>query len=230
VAAGVIVAGTGFESLTCSPRAPAAIAFVCAPHPTTHTGDKKGHWIGILLLIASVTITSIRRAVTQHIFQRSRPESAFKQRTKLQMLPFVSIGTVVTSFLLAGILEHQAYEKIMEIHTLGSIALPAAVVSLCIMILTISELVIVSITTATIMAVLTVIHTIFSVLAGVLRQHDQVFRNQWIGFGICSVGSAMYFYARSRDEDQPKSFQHDADSQDVSAGSIILSQSMGHDG
>lgn len=229
VAAGVIVSGTVFENLPCSPTAPAAIAFVCGLHPTTHTGDKEGQLIGFMLLIALGSLMSIRRAVTQHIFQRSHPESAFKQRTKLQMLPFVLVGTVVTSFLLAGILEPQAFEKITEIHVLESIALPALVIPLCMMIIIIGELLIVGITTATIMAVFEVIKTILSVLAGVLFQTDRVFRNQWIGLGICSVGSAMYFYARSRDEIQPKSFTHDADSQDVSAGSIILTKSMGQD-
>jgi len=208
VAAGVFVAGGVFDTFE-----------------NLNTGEKtkKGHWLGFIYIFASFLVQAFRQALTQHIFQNFvRSESAFKQRSKFQLLPYVSIGTFLTSFLIAGIFDPQAYEKILEDHMIESIALPVVVTSLCIVTLTICEYLILSITAATVLSVLFSIHSLFIALSGILVNHDQVARNQWIGFGICGLGSAIYFYACSQQEDGVL--------QDVSAGSIILSQSMDHNG
>merc|ERR1712187_590591 len=78
------------------------------------------------------------------------------------------------------------------------IALPTLIVSFCIATLTICELLIVSMTAATVMVILSVVHNIPIMVAGIVLYHDQVFRNQWVGFVVCSVGATMYFYARGR--------------------------------
>ena len=99
-------------------------------------------------------------------------------------------------FALAGIFEHRAFAEMIKLHVLEHIALPAAVISFCIMTLTMCELLIVSLTAATVMVILAVVHNIPIMLASIILYHDHIFRNQWIGFFICSVGAAVYFYAR----------------------------------
>jgi drug/metabolite transporter (DMT)-like permease len=199
MAAGFLMIGGLIVNLDCTQQESSFKRALCGPHPDNTWKDKaENSWIGWVLVIASVTISANRWALTQHIFQRSAAESVYRRWTKAQMLPYVSIGTTSMCFFLAIIFERAAYVEITHKHVVA-IIVPAIIVSFCIAILTMSELLIVGITAATVMVILAVVNNIPIVLAGIFLYHDQVFRNQWIGFFMCCVGAITYFYARSQD-------------------------------
>jgi drug/metabolite transporter (DMT)-like permease len=199
LAAGVLVIGALIVNLDCTDQDSAWKSALCGPHSGGWKDKTENSWIGWLLVITSVIISANRWAVTQHIFQRSSHDSAFRRWTKAQMIPYMSIGTTSMCFLLAGIFEHHAWGEVTHKHVV-SIIIPALIVSLCIATLTMSELLIVSMTAATVMVILAVVNNIPIVLAGIVLYHDEVFRNQWIGFCLCSMGAATYFYARGQDK------------------------------
>jgi drug/metabolite transporter (DMT)-like permease len=200
IAAFMLVASGFLENLDCAPGQAAVLDFICGPH---HAAKKDGgkeqddNIIGWILVFASVLVSANRWALMQRIFQHSAPDSAFRQRSKLQLMPILTIGCTATCFVLAGIFEHQAFEEILDGAVLQKIAPAVVIVSFAIMVTALSEILIVSITAATVMTILAVVHNIPIVLAGIFLNHDTVYRNQWIGFAICSAGASLYFYARS---------------------------------
>merc|ERR1740129_2650205 len=114
-------------------------------------------------------------------------------------MPYMSTGTVVACLASAAAFEPGAFAALAGEDVRQRIVQPLLVVSFCIALLTMCELVIVSITAATVMVILAVVHNIPMILAGVIFDNDVVFRNQWVGFAFCSIGAGMYFYARSLD-------------------------------
>lgn len=202
VAAAMLATGAFVDNLDCQPKSPAIVKFLCGTHPRSSDSQTADSVIGWVLVVSSVLVSANRWALTQHIFQRSHPDSAFKKQTKFQMMPYISIGNISICFLLSAIFDSSAYSDILKSRVAEGIALPAVVVSFCIATLTACELLIVSITAATVMVILAVVHNIPIMIAGIVLYHDQIFQNQWIGFSICSVGAVMYFYARTLDKDR----------------------------
>lgn len=196
VAAAMLVAGGVSHGMDCTSPSSAVLALVCGPHPPDPSGSTSDTVLGWLLVVGSVLLSCNRWAATQYIFQRMPPESALMRLTKAQQLPYMAGGTTLAGLLLSRVFEPGAAEDLMGAP--GSILLAAAGVAVFVLIVILSELLIVSITAATIMVILAVVHNFPITLAGVLLFNDRVYRNQWIGLLLCTVGAAIYFEARGR--------------------------------
>jgi len=202
IAALMLVGGALVQGLDCT-HALGVVGVVCGPHSSTLAAHAPGpvedSWQGWVLVVSSVLISANRWAFTQHVFQRSPKQSALRRLEKVQMMPYMSTGTVVACLAFAAAFEPNAFAAIAGKGVWQHIVQPVLVVSSCVALLTMCELVIVSITAATVMVILAVVHNIPMILAGVIFDNDVVFRNQWVGFAFCSIGAGMYFYARSLD-------------------------------
>jgi len=202
VAAGLLVLGGVAENLACSQNSSSFIAALCGPHDEVPSKSAtESTLLGWVFVVASVSISANRWALTQHIFQRFPACSAVRNMTKLQMLPYISPGTTIVCLLLAGVFELEAFAQLPSAAT--DLSVPMLVVSLSITVLTACELLIVDLTAATVMVILSVVHNIPIMLGGVVINHDRVYRNQWFGFALCTVGATVYFAARIHDAPRP---------------------------
>mmetsp|Transcript_28787 Transcript_28787/g.79030 ORF Transcript_28787/g.79030 Transcript_28787/m.79030 type:complete len:401 (-) Transcript_28787:222-1424(-) len=218
-AAALLVVGGVLENLPCGRPSGQALAALCGPHPAGNGKDEAENTIlGWVCIVASVLTSANRWAFTQHIFQRTPPTSALRRLSKVEILPLITPGTTIVCFLLAVAFEHNAFGEFP--HAAGHLALPSFVISLAVMTLTVCELRIVHVTAATVMVILAVVHNIPIILGGVIINHDHVYRNQWLGFSLCSLGAGLYFIARA--QDQPK---HPQQERLVETGSDIGEQS-----
>jgi len=197
VAVVLLVGGGMLEGAKCE-RPTGLLALVCGPHPRTggvENPDMVGGWI---LVFVSVILSSNRWALTQYVLQKSSSMAAVRDMTKLQLLPYMAPATSGVCFAIAAAFEQEAFK--MLIVGMRSMAFSLIVISVSILTLTICELRIVHITAATVMVVLSAVHNIPMLLAGVIVNHDDVFRNQWLGFILCTTGAIVYFTARLGDE------------------------------
>ncbi|CAK0794523.1 unnamed protein product [Prorocentrum cordatum] len=208
LAAALIAGGAAAQALDCTEGTATyrVVALACGPHnfhadpgaaAVTRT---EGTWKGWVMVVSSVLISANRWALTQHIFQRSQAESAFRRWGKLQMMPYMAAGTIFVCLMLAAVFEPGAFSEFVGMGVVENLVPLVLLVSISIAILTICELLIVSMTAATVMVILAVVHNIPMILAGVIIDHDVVFRNQWLGFVLCSVGAVVYFVARNLDD------------------------------
>jgi drug/metabolite transporter (DMT)-like permease len=226
LAAAVLVGGAATQALDCTDRAAGVgvIALVCGPHGfhadpgATEAARTKSSWQGWVMVVSSVLISANRWALTQYVFQRSPVDSAFRRWGKIQMMPYMSAGTIVVCLFLAAMFEPEAFAEFVVRGGVQNLVSFVLLVSFSIALLTMCELLIVSMTAATVMVILAVVNNIPMILAGVIINHDVVFRNQWIGFALCSTGALIYFYARNLDHQVD-----DAESFVASAGSVELS-------
>jgi len=202
VAAGLLVLGGVTENLACSQRSSSFMAALCGPHDEMPSkSDNESTFLGWVFVVASVLISANRWALTQHIFQRFPTNSAVRKMTKMEMLPYISPGTTIVCLVLAGIFEAEAFAQLQFAAT--QLAVPLLIVSASITILVVCELLIVDLTAATVMVILSVVHNIPIMLGGVLINHDRVYRNQLFGFALCTVGATVYFAARMHDAPRP---------------------------
>eukprot|EP00419_Tripos_fusus_P071006 CAMPEP_0172879764 /NCGR_PEP_ID=MMETSP1075-20121228/113328_1 /TAXON_ID=2916 /ORGANISM="Ceratium fusus, Strain PA161109" /LENGTH=309 /DNA_ID=CAMNT_0013731825 /DNA_START=54 /DNA_END=983 /DNA_ORIENTATION=+ len=202
LAAGLLVFGGITENLPCTPHSSIFVATLCGPHDEVpNKSDSENTFSGWVFVVASVLISANRWALTQHIFQRFPTTSAVRNMTKMQTLPYISPGTTLVCLVLAGIFESDAFAQLQA--AAWDLAVPMIVVSASITILTVCELLIVDLTAATVMVILSVVHNIPIMLGGVLINDDRVYRNQLLGFALCTVGATVYFAARMRDAPRP---------------------------
>mmetsp|Transcript_112823 Transcript_112823/g.319041 ORF Transcript_112823/g.319041 Transcript_112823/m.319041 type:complete len:366 (+) Transcript_112823:125-1222(+) len=197
VAAVMLVLGGLIQGMPCAQVRTPLLAAICGTHPPA-SREQRDSLLGWVLVGASVLTSTNRWAFTQYIFQRSPPTSAIRRLTKFQLLLYMSIGTTAVCVLLASFFERRAFAQVAHIG--DKITAIAARTSLCIVVVMVCELLIVSMTAATVMVILSVVHNIPIVLAGIVFCHDRVFRNQWIGFALCIAGAALYLLARNWDQ------------------------------
>mmetsp|Transcript_2017 Transcript_2017/g.6309 ORF Transcript_2017/g.6309 Transcript_2017/m.6309 type:complete len:146 (-) Transcript_2017:30-467(-) len=120
--------------------------------------------------------------------------------SKVQMLPYITPGTSIVCLGIAAALETDAFAELPG--KAGVLALPTVMIALSVATLTVCELRIVHISAATVMVILSVVHNIPIILGGVLWNHDHVYRNQLLGFALCTFGAALYFVARLQDDER----------------------------
>eukprot|EP00928_Gymnodinium_smaydae_P025278 TRINITY_DN20193_c0_g1_i1.p1 TRINITY_DN20193_c0_g1~~TRINITY_DN20193_c0_g1_i1.p1 ORF type:complete len:364 (-),score=49.15 TRINITY_DN20193_c0_g1_i1:88-1179(-) len=196
----LLVMGGLLENLECAGSPSGWYGALCGPHGAPRPASEvRNSWFGVALIVASVLVSSNRWALTQHVFQRYPPQAALRRLTKIQMLPFMAPGQALVCLGLASALEWEAFALLPS--AAGELFTPTLIVSAAIMILMVSELLIVHITAATIMVILAVVHNIPIVMAGHIFNHDVIFRNQLLGFSMCTVGAAVYFYARAQEDE-----------------------------
>eukprot|EP00927_Polykrikos_kofoidii_P048951 TRINITY_DN43110_c0_g1_i1.p1 TRINITY_DN43110_c0_g1~~TRINITY_DN43110_c0_g1_i1.p1 ORF type:complete len:347 (-),score=28.21 TRINITY_DN43110_c0_g1_i1:33-1073(-) len=159
-----------------------------------HGGGSQGtsRIMGIPMQLASITISAQRWCILQFILQRSPPESALSQMSKMAMLARVMPLTGVCCLFLGMAFEPEAFSWAnFHVELLWSMSVIA--VSLSIMLW--MELLLVRHLSAVAFNVLSTVHQIPIVLAGVIFQHDALSIGEVIGFTTCILGAFIYGYA-----------------------------------
>lgn len=150
---------------------------------------------GVMLQVATMVASAQRWSLAQFILQRSPRGSALEQMSPLDLAARVLPLTAAVCFFLALIFEREAFlpENIFSAELMFSIAAIASGVA----VLTVAELRLVQLTSAVAMQVLSTLHQVPLVLAGVLLFHDTVRLASMAGFSLCIVGALCYVRARN---------------------------------
>jgi len=212
-AAVVLVGGGVLESLRCQ-RSTGLVAAVCGPHQQPGSEETEDLELGWALVVLSALLSSNRWALTQFVLQKSTLLSAVGSMSKLQLLPYMSPATSAVCLGMAATFEQNAFSAF--IRGMQSMSSSLLIIAVSILTLTVCELRIVHVTAATVMMVLAAVHNIPMLLAGVLINGDAVFRNQWLGFILCTIGAILYFTARLWDEVEVSGMKkEDADEEEL---------------
>eukprot|EP00933_Yihiella_yeosuensis_P016211 TRINITY_DN13936_c0_g1_i1.p1 TRINITY_DN13936_c0_g1~~TRINITY_DN13936_c0_g1_i1.p1 ORF type:complete len:351 (-),score=37.13 TRINITY_DN13936_c0_g1_i1:837-1751(-) len=159
-------------------------------------------WKGLVLELITLILGAQRWALVQYLTQM--PNSALAQMQKIDMLVWIMPCTALVCLILASCFEPGA----LDADLIFDLGLPQSVVAMSVGIgaLTIAELRLVQLTSAVAMNVLSTIHQIPLVLAGVLIFKDQVSLYSYIGFMLCIFGAISYARAKHAETDKtPKS-------------------------
>lgn len=197
LAGAVLVAGSVFQRIDCSHPSATMMGLICGPYHASHPGGSEYSAIGAALVVASELISANRVALTQYMFQRRPPQSALRRWTKVRQLPYMATGTAFICAALSRLVEPGAFEELAGAPE--RIILAAMAIAMLVFAISVCELLIVSMTAATVMAILGVLHNFPVALAGVLVYGDCVRRNQWVGFALCTLGAIAYVEARGRE-------------------------------
>lgn len=174
-------------------------------HDPKHGGSGGGlsgfmqptHLKGVLILLSAMVIGAQRWALMQFVMQRSESTSALGQMSKLRFMSFIMPVTGGVCFVLACWLESDALdpERILRPELgLSMLKIAVGVLALCF-----AELKLVHLTSAVAVNVLSTIHQIPIVLAGVFFFHEHINTFGLSGFGLCLAGALFYVAARRSD-------------------------------
>ncbi|CAE8673515.1 unnamed protein product, partial [Polarella glacialis] len=148
---------------------------------------------GVSLLIIAMVLSSQRWALIQHVVQKSPRGSALAGMSKLELTAWIMPVTSAVCLSMAFVFEAEALS--MAIFSPGLLG-TALVVATGIGILTVAEIFLVQVTSAVAMQVLSTLHQIPIVLAGVLLFKDTIGLNAASGFGLSLAGGLCYVAAR----------------------------------
>jgi len=154
---------------------------------------------GIAMQLTSIFLCSQRWALAQHVMQRLPPESALGRLNKLQLLAcFLPINGLVllpfTCFFAPdGLQPKNLFQAELPVRML--------MVGSGLMLMLYAELQLVKLLSAVAFTVMSTIHQIPIVLAGVLIQNDKVSGHGVCGFACCLIGALIYGAARARERE-----------------------------
>lgn len=155
---------------------------------------------GMVMQLASTIVASQRWALAQVVLQKSPPESALGQMSKLQLLARVLPVTGLVCLPLALVFEQHAFSasQLMQPDLFVSLF----TVSFGLTIMLSSELKLIQVLSAVAFNVLAALHQILNVIAGVFFNHDHVGAVSASGFGCCIIGALVYAHARALDREE----------------------------
>merc|ERR1712050_37725 len=155
------------------------------------------HLIGSLLALTSMVLGCQRWALTQYVMQRSEPDSALGQMSKLRFMSWNMPVTAFVCFTLTLIYEPDAYKP--ETLLNPEVAINVAKIAAGGLCLVFAELKLVEMAGAVAVQVLATIHQIPIVLAGVVFFNERITSLAAVGFGMCLAGGLIYVKARQQD-------------------------------
>lgn len=168
--------------------------------PSDAAGGGSLQFAGVIMQAASILCSSVRWALVQFVLQRSAPESALGQMSKLDILARVLPVTGVSCVFLACCFEPGAYS--LDKMVAAEIFLPLLGIACALAAMLSMELALVKSLSAVAFLVLSTVHQIPIVLAGVEFRHEHVGMWSGGGFGICIVGALLYAAARGKEARQ----------------------------
>lgn len=175
-------------------------AFACKEqHEQAERLAQAAHLQGMVFMVCSMLLTSVKFTLIQLMTQRSPPTSALGRMSKLQLAALVQPITGLICVALAACFEMDALRHILDSREL---LLRALWISLAITLIICTELKLVELTSAVTCGVLVNLHHIPIVLAGILLFNDPIQTSSWHGFALCLLGGCVYVYARSTDHDK----------------------------
>lgn len=152
------------------------------------------HLRGVVLMLVSMVLCCIRWCLLQATMQRAPKDSGLGKLTKLQLLTWIMPVTSFVCFMFACMFEQSALSPAWLSKELFFRVLTIAVL---ISTLTVAELGLVKLTSAVCLNVMSTLHQIPIVLAGVALFGDGVSLPGVSGFGLCLLGALVYARARS---------------------------------
>jgi len=155
------------------------------------------NWFGILMQLTSMLLSAQRWAMAQVVLQ-SPKGSALRAFSKLQLLARTLPITGAISMLLALIFEPGATTA-LQAAVAPSLLARVLMVAVGLTAMLYSELKLVSLLSAVAFNVLSTLHQIPIVLAGVVFQHNTVSQSSVAGFTCCIFGALVYALARYND-------------------------------
>eukprot|EP00928_Gymnodinium_smaydae_P091809 TRINITY_DN75550_c0_g1_i1.p1 TRINITY_DN75550_c0_g1~~TRINITY_DN75550_c0_g1_i1.p1 ORF type:complete len:241 (-),score=26.01 TRINITY_DN75550_c0_g1_i1:462-1184(-) len=165
-----------------------------------HSSGTANHFTGVLMQMASIIFATQRWALLQTILQLSPKDSALAMMTKTQIMARVIPVTGVVAFGFALVWEPQAYSLANLMH--HELWVNMLVVSAACTLMQYAELKLVHMISFVAFNVLSTVHQIPIVLAGVILQDNSVGKFSGLGFGVCVVGALIYARARWIDASQ----------------------------
>jgi len=165
--------------------------------PELPGGRSSAHWLGMLMQMISMILSAQRWALAQFVLQRSPVGSGLAQTTKLQLLARTLPITGVVCLVLALLFERQSFSSDVSVPAILGFRVVSIACGLTGMLY--AELKLVSLLSAVAFNVLSTLHQIPIVLAGVILQHNTVSISSWAGFACCLIGALVYAIARYSD-------------------------------
>lgn len=191
----------GIESLGPLRVASAALFVVGGVCQAAGKSEAPGHltqFKGIVIQVGSILLSSQRWVLAQRVLQHSPKDSALGQMSKLQLLAITLPITGIVSLVLALICEGPVYSP--ELLLRPALAANFAVVTTGLAAMLWAELALVKRLSAVAFKVLSTVHLIPIVAAGVVFQHNHVGASAGGGFVICLIAAFVYAAARLEDE------------------------------
>lgn len=158
------------------------------------------HLKGVFLLIFAMVIGTQRWALMQIVMQHSDPNSALGGMTKMKLMAFIMPVTGTVCLTLAWFSERDALNS--EHLLRPELWLSVGKIGVGILALSFAELKLVHLTSALAVQVLSTVHQIPIVVAGVFFFHDKINSIGMSGFGLCLIGALFYVAARRADDRQ----------------------------
>lgn len=156
--------------------------------------------LSIFYAFGSMTFGAQRWALTQYVLHRSPKHSALGTTSKFHFLARVLPVTGIVCFFLAVTFEPTAFS--LDTFCQKELLLSVVTVSLGLILMLYAELKIVSLLSAVAFNILSSIHQIPIVAAGVILQHDRVGLSAFLGFCCCMAGAIIYGFARHVERQQ----------------------------
>eukprot|EP00933_Yihiella_yeosuensis_P033930 TRINITY_DN27522_c0_g1_i1.p1 TRINITY_DN27522_c0_g1~~TRINITY_DN27522_c0_g1_i1.p1 ORF type:complete len:365 (+),score=60.29 TRINITY_DN27522_c0_g1_i1:237-1331(+) len=190
----------GLEKLGCLRMLSAAAMITggCLQGVEQRQRGQPSEWIGILMQLVSMILSAQRWVLAQFVMQFSSPESALGRMSKLSLLARVLPVTGVVSVLLAAVFEPEAFQ--LEEISQKAVLLRTLAVSVGLVGMLFAELKLVGMLSAVAFNVLSTVHQIPIVAAGVVLQHEEVGFASTCGFVFCLLGALLYACARQADK------------------------------
>jgi len=154
--------------------------------------------LGMLMQVAAILVSAHRWVLAQFVMQKSAPESAFGQMSKLQFLALVMplTGLVCLPFSLlfeGGAFTGNNFED-------PDLFISVFKVSFGLIVMLSAELKLVQSLSAVAYSVLGTLHQIPIVLGGIYFNHEHVRALPTSGFSLCLAGALVYAQARAVDQ------------------------------
>mmetsp|Transcript_119274 Transcript_119274/g.338186 ORF Transcript_119274/g.338186 Transcript_119274/m.338186 type:complete len:376 (-) Transcript_119274:50-1177(-) len=159
-----------------------------------------GHNMGVALQFGSIVASSQRWALFQIVLQHSPCDSALGQMSKLQILSRTMPVTGIVCVVLSLLFELDAFvrERLLNSELWAATLLVGS--GLAVMLA--AELMLVKLLSAVAFQVLSTIHQIPIIVAGMILDGNRVGNRGACGFVVCMAGALVYAAARHSDPDE----------------------------
>jgi drug/metabolite transporter (DMT)-like permease len=160
-------------------------------------GSGSSQLFGVLMQVVSMMLSCQRWALSQYVMQRLPPDTALGQLSKIQLLAYTLPLTGLVCIPVSLVFEPEAY----SLRHLQQMSLARSVLAVAgsLVAMLYAELKLVDELSAVAFNVLSTLHQIPIVMAGIVLCHNEVSSQAAAGFGCCIAGAMVYACARRQD-------------------------------
>eukprot|EP00930_Biecheleria_cincta_P070459 TRINITY_DN58095_c0_g1_i1.p1 TRINITY_DN58095_c0_g1~~TRINITY_DN58095_c0_g1_i1.p1 ORF type:complete len:368 (-),score=43.04 TRINITY_DN58095_c0_g1_i1:232-1335(-) len=157
----------------------------------------RSQMIGVLMQVVSMMLSCQRWALSQYVMQRLPADTALGQLSKIQLLAYTLPITGLVCLPVSLVFEPEAF----ALRHLKQMSLARSVVTVAgsLVAMLYAELKLVDELSAVAFNVLSTLHQIPIVMAGIVLCHNKVSSQAAAGFGCCVAGAMVYACARRQD-------------------------------